>query len=121
MPILPFSRHRLRAGLLLPILLSLALSAAAKPADWSAEIEHFVRADAAQPPAPGAVVFVGSSSIRRWTTLPEDFPGLAIVNRIVSEHHGSIRVEENFPIGTKFVIELPVDRAAVPSTDEPVS
>jgi len=44
--------------------------------------------------------------------------GLAIVNRIVAEHHGSIRVEENFPTGTKFVIELPVDRAAVTNGDE---
>jgi hypothetical protein len=37
--------------------------------------------------------------------------GLAIVSRVVSEHHGSIRVEENRPVGTKFVIELPVERA----------
>jgi len=44
--------------------------------------------------------------------------GLAIVNRIVAEHHGSIRVEENFPTGTKFVIELPVDRALVANTEE---
>ena len=44
--------------------------------------------------------------------------GLAIVNRIIAEHHGSIRVEENFPTGTKFVIELPVDRALVANTEE---
>jgi hypothetical protein len=44
--------------------------------------------------------------------------GLAIVNRIVAEHHGTIRVEENFPSGTKFVIELPVDRAMVASSEE---
>ena len=44
--------------------------------------------------------------------------GLAIVNRIITEHHGSIRVEENFPTGTKFVIELPVDRALVPNAEE---
>jgi hypothetical protein len=36
--------------------------------------------------------------------------GLAIINRIVAEHHGSIRAEENLPTGTKFVIELPVER-----------
>jgi PAS domain S-box-containing protein len=47
--------------------------------------------------------------------------GLAIVNRIITEHHGSIRVEENFPTGTKFVIELPVDRAPVASAEEPVT
>jgi len=34
--------------------------------------------------------------------------GLAIVARIVEEHHGSIRVEENHPVGAKFIIELPV-------------
>jgi len=34
--------------------------------------------------------------------------GLAIVSRIVAEHHGSIRVEENQPLGTRFVVELPV-------------
>ncbi len=34
--------------------------------------------------------------------------GLAIVSRIVEDHHGSIRVEENKPVGTKFIVELPV-------------
>jgi hypothetical protein len=47
------------------------------------------------------------STKRRGTGL-----GLAIVSRIVSEHNGTIRVEENRPTGTRFVIELPVDRAA---------
>lgn len=34
--------------------------------------------------------------------------GLAIVRRIMEDHHGSIRVEENQPLGAKFVMELPV-------------
>jgi len=34
--------------------------------------------------------------------------GLAIVSRIVEEHHGSIRVEENSPLGARFIVELPV-------------
>ncbi len=50
------------------------------------------------------------STKRRGTGL-----GLAIVSRIVSEHHGTIRVEENHPAGTKFVIELPVERMAIGS------
>ncbi len=33
--------------------------------------------------------------------------GLAIAGRIVSEHHGTIRVEDNQPFGTRFVIRLP--------------
>ena len=39
--------------------------------------------------------------------------GLAIVSRIVEDHHGSIRVEENKPVGSRFVIELPVAADAV--------
>jgi two-component system nitrogen regulation sensor histidine kinase NtrY len=34
--------------------------------------------------------------------------GLAIVRRIVEDHRGSIRVEENQPVGTRFVVELPL-------------
>ena len=34
--------------------------------------------------------------------------GLAIVSRIIEDHRGSIRVEENKPVGTRFVVELPV-------------
>jgi len=33
--------------------------------------------------------------------------GLAIAARIVAEHGGSIHVEDNFPVGSRFVIELP--------------
>jgi len=42
--------------------------------------------------------------------------GLAIVSRIVTEQKGVIRVEENQPTGTKFIIELPVER--VPAAQE---
>ena len=34
--------------------------------------------------------------------------GLAIVRRIIEDHHGSIRVEENKPMGAKFIVELPL-------------
>ena len=34
--------------------------------------------------------------------------GLAIVHSIILEHHGKIRVEDNTPRGTRFVIELPI-------------
>lgn len=33
--------------------------------------------------------------------------GLAIVNHILSEHHAQIRVEENEPMGARFVVEIP--------------
>jgi nitrogen fixation/metabolism regulation signal transduction histidine kinase len=41
--------------------------------------------------------------------------GLAIVSRIVEDHHGSIRVEENKPVGSRFVVELPITPEAVSS------
>jgi PAS domain S-box-containing protein len=34
--------------------------------------------------------------------------GLAIAARIVAEHGGSIHVEDNLPVGSRFLIELPV-------------
>jgi two-component system nitrogen regulation sensor histidine kinase NtrY len=34
--------------------------------------------------------------------------GLAIVLRIIKDHSGTIRVEQNAPKGAKFIIELPV-------------
>ena len=44
--------------------------------------------------------------------------GLAIVSRIVEDHHGSIRVEENTPIGTRFIVELPVASAMAAEPSE---
>ncbi len=41
--------------------------------------------------------------------------GLAIVSRIVEDHHGSIRLEENRPVGTRFVVELPVVPEPIPA------
>jgi two-component system, NtrC family, nitrogen regulation sensor histidine kinase NtrY len=48
--------------------------------------------------------------------------GLAIVSRIVEDHHGSIRVEENKPVGARFVVELPVatNSAALPAQTQHV-
>jgi two-component system, NtrC family, nitrogen regulation sensor histidine kinase NtrY len=42
--------------------------------------------------------------------------GLSIVSRIVEDHHGSIRVEENSPVGARFIIELPVAVETTPVT-----
>ena len=38
--------------------------------------------------------------------------GLAIASRIMAEHHGSIRVEDNAPIGAKFILQLPLTELA---------
>ncbi|MBY0399438.1 hypothetical protein K2X89_04025 [Myxococcota bacterium] len=55
--------------------------AAEDPAFFAPEIEAFLEADRTAPPAPGQIVFVGSSSIRFWTTLEQDMAPLPIVRR----------------------------------------
>lgn len=68
---------------LLALLAALLLTApaVATPDNWAADIGNFLAGDAAHPPPQGAVVFIGSSSIRYWTTLTEDFPGVTCINR----------------------------------------
>jgi signal transduction histidine kinase len=38
--------------------------------------------------------------------------GLAIAARIVAEHGGSIHVEDNQPVGSRFFVELPAAELA---------
>jgi lysophospholipase L1-like esterase len=45
------------------------------------EILAFEASDRRQPPPPGGIVFVGSSSFRKWTALPQAFPGRRVLNR----------------------------------------
>ena len=47
--------------------------------------------------------------------------GLAIVSRIIEDHHGSIRVEENFPVGARFIVEVPLasEQQAKPAEKQP--
>ncbi len=57
-----------------------ASTAVAEPARWRADIDKILARDAANPPAEGGIVFVGSSSITGWSTLKKDFPGLNVIN-----------------------------------------
>lgn len=50
-------------------------------ARWEKDIAAFEAADRTNPPPKGAVLFVGSSSIRFWTNLAQDFPHLKLINR----------------------------------------
>lgn len=58
------------------IIPSLAL-AQAQPKRW----EKAITAMEAESAEPGGIVFTGSSSIRLWKTLAEDFPGMNAINR----------------------------------------
>lgn len=49
--------------------------------EWQADMARFAAEDAASPPPERPVVFTGSSSVRMWSTLAEDFPGVPVLNR----------------------------------------
>lgn len=70
-----------RSLLVLTLLCGALVPAAAAPERWLKEIDLLTQSDQAHPPAPGGIVFVGSSSIRLWQTLAADFPGQNVLNR----------------------------------------
>ena len=51
------------------------------PDAWEASIRAFEAQDHHQPPAPGKIVFVGSSSFTFWSTLERDMAPLPVLNR----------------------------------------
>jgi lysophospholipase L1-like esterase len=75
---------------LLSICLAAAPTTQPKPDRFEKDIAAFEAADQKAPPPKDAVMFLGSSSIKRWTSLANDFPGTPVINRgfggsIVSE------------------------------------
>jgi lysophospholipase L1-like esterase len=47
---------------------------------WEKELARLAKEEAANPPPKGALMFVGASSIVKWTTLAQDYPNVKIVN-----------------------------------------
>lgn len=50
-------------------------------AQWNPAIAAFEAADQAHAPAPGSILFIGSSSIEHWKSLAADFPEVNVINR----------------------------------------
>jgi lysophospholipase L1-like esterase len=50
-------------------------------ARWEKEIAAFEQADRENPPPKNAILFIGSSTIRLWSTLAQDFPDHQVINR----------------------------------------
>jgi len=50
-------------------------------ARWEPEIAAYEAADKTNPPPRGAILFIGSSTIRLWSTLAADFPHHQVINR----------------------------------------
>lgn len=51
------------------------------PTRFDKTLARYAESDRASPPAPGGILFLGSSSIRKWTSLTNDFAGLPVLNR----------------------------------------
>src|SRR4051812_12764767 len=50
-------------------------------ARWEKEIAAFEAADRMNPPPKGGILFTGSSTIRLWKTLAQDYPQHKVINR----------------------------------------
>lgn len=68
-------------------------TAEAEPNRWEKKIGAYEAMDRTHPPQPGGVLFTGSSSIERWSSLAEDFPGLPMINRGMGGSHIAHAVE----------------------------
>ncbi len=82
--------HRLQRVVLLglaawsltaPMPVALGADTPTNSAKWEKEIAAYERMDQTHPPPKGALLFIGSSTIRRWTTLAADLPGRSVLNR----------------------------------------
>ena len=60
---------------------SIAAQAPIDPDRWESTMQKFEAEDQQKGHVKGGVVFIGSSSIARWTNLAEAFPDLKVVNR----------------------------------------
>ncbi|WP_435007593.1 GDSL-type esterase/lipase family protein [Tundrisphaera lichenicola] len=50
-------------------------------AKWEKEVAAYEEADRQAPPPKGGILFIGSSTIRLWKTLAEDYPDYPVINR----------------------------------------
>jgi lysophospholipase L1-like esterase len=48
---------------------------------WEKEVAAYEEADRQNPPPKGGILFIGSSTIRLWKTLADDFPEHKVINR----------------------------------------
>jgi hypothetical protein len=85
MKMIQFRHFRYLYALLVFASCCLGLGGCAQPQPntlrYEKEIKAFEKADQANPPSKNAILFIGSSSIRRWKSLAKDFPGRCVINR----------------------------------------
>jgi len=83
---------------------------------WEKTISAFEAQDREAMPKPGVIVFVGSSSIRGWRSLAEDFAPLAVVNR----GFGGSQIEDAVRYAERIVIPYKPSRVVIYSGDNDI-
>src|SRR4029453_9350819 len=73
------------------------------PNRFEPAIQKFEAEDKATPPVKGDVLFIGASSITRWTNLAESFPDLRMVNR----GFGGSELSENVKYAPRVCVPQP--------------
>lgn len=96
----PFLAANMKQSLLLAFVLLVPSLLFAAPERWAKAIDELTQNDATQPPEPGGVVFVGSSSIVGWKSLAEDFPGENVIRR----GFGGSELEDSVAYADRIVI-----------------
>jgi len=92
----------------LPARFALATETNHNFAKWEKAIATFEQLAATNPPPRGGVEFIGSSTVARWKTLAQDFPGQLVFNRgfggseIVDATHFAARAI--FPYAPRLVV-----------------
>lgn len=90
-----------------PLRQSLAAETGHDFARWENEIAAFEAMDRTNPPPKGALLFIGSSTIRLWPALAQDFPEQKVINRgfggseIVDSTHFADRIV--FPYAPRMI------------------
>lgn len=79
-------RHAKRVSIVPAVLLFGSVAHAQAPAGhdfgrWEKEVAAYEASDRESPPPKGGVLFIGSSTIRLWKTLADDFPDHKVINR----------------------------------------
>ena len=72
---------KMSLGRSLDILIGSLRQSFGDPDAWRASIHRFEANDKVNPPAPGGIVFVGSSSFTFWSTMEQDLAPLPVINR----------------------------------------
>lgn len=80
--------------------LLLVVPAAGVDPPFDNEIKAFEQSDQTAPPPREGILFVGSSSIRLWKTLAEDFPAMPVINR----GFGGSHVEDSLRYADRIIL-----------------